>query len=111
MANVSFNAMSFRLGEFAERAKSRRRERLAFLATVIIAGATFWLVPRLPMTDLPQHAGQVAAWHDLLLGTSKWESLLYINYFTPYLIGYSLALLLSFVLPVSAALKVVLSPR
>jgi hypothetical protein len=61
------------------------------------------------MADLPQHAAQVAVWHDLLMGTSKWEPMLYINYFTPYLIGYGLALMLSFILPVSAALKVVLA--
>lgn len=83
-------------------------ERLAFVATVIFAGATFWFVPRLPMADLAQHAGQVAVWRDLLLGTSKWERLLYINYFTPYLVGYGPALLLSFLLPVSAVLKLLL---
>lgn len=80
---------------------------MAFVATVIFAGATFWFAPRLPMADLPQHAGQVAVWHDLLLGTSKWQSLVYTNYFTPYLVGYSSAPLLSFVVPVSAALKIV----
>ena len=84
-------------------------ERLAFVATVLFAAATFWLAPHLPMIDLPQHAGQVAAWHDLVLGTSKWEPLLYINFFTPYLVGYGLALLLSFVVPVTAALKLVLA--
>ena len=73
MASVGDNALPFRLGELLKDRKAGV-EQLAFLATVIIAGATFWLVPRLPMTDLPQHAGQVAAWHDLLLGTSKWES-------------------------------------
>ena len=83
-------------------------ERLAFVATVAFAGATFWFAPRLPMIDLPQHAGQVAVWRDLLLGTSPWQPLVYINYFTPYLAGYGLALLLSFVLPVSAALKLLL---
>ena len=62
-------------------------ERIAFVSTVIFAGATFWFAPRLPMADLPQHAGQVAVWHDMLLGTSNWEPLLYINYFTPYLTG------------------------
>jgi hypothetical protein len=84
-------------------------ERLAFVATVIFAGATFWFAPRLPMIDLPQHAGQVAVWHDLLLGTSPWQPLVDVNYFTPYLAGYGLALLLSFVLPVSAALKLLLT--
>ncbi|MFI5000309.1 MAG: hypothetical protein ACHQK9_10570 [Reyranellales bacterium] len=83
--------------------------RVAFLATVVFAGATFWFVPRLPMTDLPQHAGQVALWHDMLLGKSKWQSLLYINYFTPYLAGAGFALPLSFLMPVSAALKLVLT--
>ena len=84
-------------------------ERMAFVATVVFAGATFWFSPRLPMTDLAQHAGQVAAWRDLLLGTSKWQPLLYLNYFTPYLVGYGLALLLSFILPVSAALTLLLT--
>jgi hypothetical protein len=83
-------------------------DRTAFVVTVLCAGLTFWLAPRLPMTDLPQHAGQVAAWHDLVLGTSKWQPLLYVNYFTPYLIAYSLGLVASFVLPVSAAVKLVL---
>jgi hypothetical protein len=83
--------------------------RLAFWTTVIFAGTTFWLVPRLPMSDLPQHAAQVAIWGDLLQGTSNWQSLLYVNYFTPYLVGYSFALLLSFIAPVSVALKLVLT--
>src|SRR5260221_4743271 len=83
--------------------------RIGFLATVVFAGATFWIVPRLPMADLPQHAGQVALWHDMLLGTSKWRSLLYLNYFTPYLAGAGLALPLAFVMSVSAALKLVLT--
>ena len=83
--------------------------RLAFLATVVLAGLTFWLAPRPPMSDLAQHAGQVAALHDLLLGRSPWRALLEINYFTPYLIGYGLTLGLSFVMPVAAALKVVLT--
>jgi hypothetical protein len=81
-------------------------ERTAFVLTVIFAAMTFWFAPRLPMVDLPQHAAQVAVWHDLLMGTSKWQALLYVNYFTPYLVGYGVALLLSFVLPISAALKV-----
>jgi hypothetical protein len=83
-------------------------ERIAFVATAAFAGASFWFAHRLPMVDLPQHAGQVAVWRDLLLGTSPWQSLLSVNYFTPYLAGYGLALLLSFVLPVSAALKLLL---
>ena len=61
------------------------------------------------MLDLPQHAAQVAIWRDLLQGTSEWQPLLHIDYFTPYLLGDGLALLLSSIMPVSAALKVVLT--
>jgi hypothetical protein len=83
--------------------------RLAFLATVVLTGATFWISPRLPMVDLPQHAGQVALWRDLVLGDSKWQALVYINYFTPYLLGYSFAFLLSFIIPVLVAMKLTLT--
>jgi hypothetical protein len=84
-------------------------ERLIFLLTIALTGATFWIAPRLPMVDMPQHAGQVVLWRDLLAGQSKWQSMVYINYFTPYLLGYSLAFLLSFVMPVAAALKLILT--
>jgi hypothetical protein len=84
-------------------------ERLAFWLTALFAGATVWIAPRLPLADLPQHAGQIALWHDLLLGTSKWQSLVQVNYFTPYLVGCGLAVLLSFVMPVSGALKLLLA--
>jgi hypothetical protein len=83
--------------------------RVAFWATVLVAAATFWLVPRPPMADLPQHAGQVALLHDLVAGGSTWRSLLYVDWFTPYLAGYVPALLLSFAMPVLAALKVMLT--
>jgi hypothetical protein len=83
--------------------------RVAFWATVLVAAATFWLVPRPPMADLPQHAGQIALLRDLLFGASKWQSLVYVNWFTPYLAGYGPALLLSLVMPVLAALKLLLT--
>ena len=82
--------------------------RIALWITVLLAGCTVWLAPHLPLADLAQHAAQVALWHDLLLGRSKWQGLVELNYFTPYLLGSGVALLLSFVVPVAAALKVVL---
>ena len=81
----------------------------AFWATALFAAASFWFAPRPPMADLPQHAGQIALLHDLLVGQSKWRSLVYINWFTPYFAGYGPALLLSFVMPVLTALKLLLS--
>ena len=83
--------------------------RAAFWATALFAAASFWFTPRPPMADLPQHAGQIALLHDLLLGQSKWRSLVFINWFTPYFAGYGPALLLSFVMPVLTALKLLLS--
>jgi hypothetical protein len=88
--------------------RNRQVERAAFWLTVVVAGATFWIAPRPPMADLPQHAGQIALWHDLLTGTSKWQSAFYINLYTPYWLGNGLALLLSFAMPVSAAMKLLL---
>lgn len=61
------------------------------------------------MVDLPQHAGHVVAARELLLGNSKWPALLYINYYTPYLLPYGLALLLSFFVPVVVAFKAILT--
>lgn len=60
------------------------------------------------MADLPQHAGQIALWRDLLTGSSKWQSIFYINLYTPYWLGNGLALLLSFIMPVTAAMKFLL---
>jgi hypothetical protein len=82
--------------------------RLAFWITIVLAGCTVWLAPHLPLADLAQHAAQVALCHDLLLRTSRWQGLAEVNYFTPYWLGFGLALLLSFLVPVSAALKIVL---
>jgi hypothetical protein len=84
-------------------------QRALFWATVSIGSVTFWITRHPPMSDLAQHAAQVAVWHDILVGTSKWQNLLYINYFTPYLVGYLSALLLAFLVPIAAAFKIVLS--
>lgn len=86
-----------------------RALRALFVATVAAAGLLFWLAPHPPMVDLPQHAAQVATLHDLLLGQSPWAPLLRINLFTPYLLGYGAAAVLSFVMPVTAAFKVMLT--
>jgi hypothetical protein len=83
--------------------------RPLYLLTLIWGIAIFWLAPRPPLIDLPQHAGQVALLHDLVMGVSPWTSIFKINLMTPYLIGYGLAFPLSFIMPVGMALKVILS--
>lgn len=85
------------------------RQRPLLSACVLFAGLLFWLASHPPMADLPQHAGQIALLRDMLTGESAWEPLLRINLFTPYLIGYGLALPLSLLMPVAAALKVLLT--
>jgi len=61
------------------------------------------------MVDLPQHAGQIALLRDMLLGQSPWADQFRINLFTPYLLGYGLALPLSLVIPIATVLKILLS--
>ena len=83
--------------------------RALYLMTVTWGASIVWLAPHPPMLDLPQHAGQLALLKQLLTGGSPWAPLLQVNFFTPYMLGFGLALPLSFVLPVAAAMKLLLS--
>lgn len=85
------------------------QHRVLLAITVFVGAMVFWIAPRPGLVDLPQHAAQVALLHDLLTGTSPWRDLVRINYFTPYLSPYGLALALSFVMPVADALKLMLT--
>jgi hypothetical protein len=85
------------------------RPRLPFLLFVAWGALCFWIAPHPPMVDLPQHAGQIALLHDFLLHASPWSDNFLINLGTPYLLGYGLALPLSFVMPIAAAMKLLLS--
>lgn len=86
-----------------------RLESALFYAAALCGAATFWLAPRLPMNDLPQHVGQVALWRDLILGASPFSGEVWVNLFTPYLIGYGLALPLTFVIDPAEALRLVMA--
>ena len=81
----------------------------AWLVTVALGAALFWIAPRPPMGDLPQHAAQVAMLRDLLHGGSRWSELVEINWRTPYLVGCAFATALSFVMPIMTALKTLLT--
>jgi hypothetical protein len=80
-----------------------------FIAAALWGAALFWIAEHPPMVDLPQHAGQVALLRDLLFGQSPWAGELQINWLTPYLLGYGLALPLSLAMPAGAALKLLLT--
>ncbi len=84
-------------------------ERIAFIVAVVCACAMMWLVERLPMVDLPQHAAQVSLWRDLLLGNSPWVDLVRINLVTPYLIGYGTMLPLSFIFSMETTTRLVVT--
>lgn len=83
--------------------------RLLFIFTAFWGALIPWLANHPPMLDLPQHAAQIGLWRDLLTGQSAWQDHFRINLFTPYLLGYGVALPLSFVIGISAALKLMLS--
>ncbi|KXU83192.1 hypothetical protein CI15_29235 [Paraburkholderia monticola] len=82
--------------------------RVLLVVTVLYGGALFWIAPRPPWADLPQHAGQVMLLRDLLEHTSPWQNLVQLNLLTPYLVGYGVALPLTYLMPIGAALKCVL---
>lgn len=84
-------------------------ERVGPILLFVLGVWVIWAPPRPPMVDLPQHAGQVALLRDLMLGRSPWTREVRINLFTPYLLGYGLAWPLSMIMPVAAALKLVLT--
>lgn len=83
--------------------------RILFYGLTVCAGLLFWLAPHPPMTDLPQHAGQVSLALAILKGESPWSELFRINYFTPYLVGYGFAGIAALVFPVAVAMKICLT--
>ncbi|WP_118179514.1 hypothetical protein [Paraburkholderia phosphatilytica] len=102
-------------GEVQDRVSSAARlgrlrvARVLFIATVLSGATLMWIAPRPPLCDLPQHAAQVALLRDLIAGTSPWASIVRVNFFTPYLAGPLLTLLLSHAMPIPAAFKVLLT--
>jgi len=86
-----------------------RRHRLLFGLVTACGASIFWLAPHPPMIDLPQHAGQLALLKQLVTGDTRWAALFQINPWTPYFLGFGLALPLSFLMPVAAALKTALT--
>ncbi|HEU4709684.1 MAG TPA: hypothetical protein VFS17_10260 [Methylophilaceae bacterium] len=88
---------------------SGRSWRLLYLITVAFGILIQWLAPHPPLTDMPQHAAQVALLRDILLGQSPWANLFHVNWLTPYIIGYGLALPLSFLMPIATVFKLMLS--
>src|SRR5689334_20703882 len=107
--NLKLMSFSKSLSQPFPRQIPRVLDRPLFILLALWGGLIVWIAPHPPMVDLPQHAGQVALLRDMLSGNSKWFSLFRINPATPYLIGYGLALPLSYLMPISAAIKLLIS--
>jgi|GEM_PF-981301 len=84
-------------------------EALAFWLASLLALLPLWWPAFPPMADLPQHAAQVALFRDLWSGSSPWEGLLAIKWFTPYILGYVLTIGLAEVVGVVVACKLIVS--
>lgn len=82
--------------------------RIIFLITVLCSGGIFWLADHPPMTDVPQHAGQIALLLEGLHGQLD-PNVFYVNLFTPYLLGYAMWTLLALITPLGIALKALLT--
>lgn len=80
-----------------------------FAIVAVAAVVPLWMSEFPPLVDLPQHAAQIAALHELLSGNSFYTHDLTINWFTPYLGGYLLLYLASTVLPLMVATKLLVS--
>jgi hypothetical protein len=81
-------------------------------AFAICAVATLflvWSVKYLPMTDLPQHAAQIAYWRDFHDPRFGYDRIFEIHYFTPYLLGYSFARAFAAFVSIRIALKIVIT--
>jgi hypothetical protein len=79
------------------------------LVASLLATIPVWIPTFPPMTDLPQHAAQVALLRSLLHPGFQYEPYFYINWFTPYLFGYALVYPLLPLVGVVAAFKIVIS--
>src|SRR5690348_6105413 len=69
----------------------RPHGRIALVAIVsALAAIPVWLPAFPPMTDMPQHAAQVAMLREISHNAFPYSDLFEINWFTPYLVGYLL---------------------
>ncbi|AXC14570.1 hypothetical protein ACPOL_5320 [Acidisarcina polymorpha] len=75
----------------------------------LIATLPIWIANYPPMTDLPQHAAQVALLGDLHDPRFGYGALYTVNWFTPYLLGYLLIYIVTPVVGAVAACKLVVS--
>lgn len=79
------------------------------LVAGILAVLPVWLPAYPAMSDLPQHAAQVAMLRELHNPAFAYSGLFHVNWFTPYLFGYLLIYALAPLFGIVAACKLVVS--
>jgi hypothetical protein len=80
-----------------------------FLVAVALSVAPLWFGSMLPLVDIPQHAAQIAALHEMWEGNRTFTQLFDINWFTPYLLGYVLLYALALVVPIDVATQILVT--
>lgn len=68
-----------------------------------------WIIEYPPMTDLPQHAAQINTVLKYSDPSTQYQEYFKLNWFTPYLFGYSLILVFATVFPVLISVKIGIS--
>lgn len=80
-----------------------------FAVALVLSIAPLWFGRYLPMIDMPQHAAQIAALQQIWSGNETFTRLFQVNWFTPYLLGYMLLYVVSLLVPITIAAKLVVS--
>jgi len=75
----------------------------------VLSVVPLWIPDILPLVDVPQHAAQAASLRQILAGNPVFAADFEVNWFTPFLGGSVLLLLVSLVMPILPATKLVLS--
>lgn len=86
-----------------------RREMLLLIAASLLATIPVWLASFPPMVDLPEHAAQIALLHNLHNPGFRFADLFWVNWFTPYLLGYILVYAFTPLLGIVTATKLVVA--
>jgi len=81
----------------------------AFALAAAAALVPLWSVEYPPMVDLPQHAAQITLWRDYADPLFPYREIFELHPFSPYLIGHSLVRFFDLLLPITVAVRVMVS--
>ncbi len=88
---------------------AQKREMLLLIAASLLATIPVWMASFPPMVDLPEHAAQIALLRNLHNPGFPFANLFWVNWFTPYLLGYMLVYTFTPLLGIVTATKFVVA--